>query len=86
MWIRAIFGSKTTTADIARDRLRLAIAHQRAEQKNPDFAPRLRHDMLQVLRKYVNGHPQDVRLMIDHDDSRDTLEFSVVFRGGTIQW
>ena len=85
MWLRELLKGREDTAAVARQRLQVALAHQRAECKNPEFTPKLRRDLLNVLLKYMNGQPQEVRVTIDREDEGATFQFHVVFRAGTLR-
>ena len=50
-----LFGRKPKTAAVARDRLQIIIAQERAQEgQAPDYLPTLRKELLEVLSKYVN--------------------------------
>ena len=45
---------KKQTASVAKDRLRIIVAHERATRGGPDYLPMLQRELLEVIRKYVN--------------------------------
>jgi cell division topological specificity factor len=57
------------SANQAKERLQVIIAHQRFMRNSPDYLPRLKNDILEVIRKYVNIEPGDVNVMLDTDDN-----------------
>ena len=46
--------TKKQTASVAKDRLRIIVAHERASRGGPDYLPMLQRELLEVIRKYVN--------------------------------
>ena len=54
---------KKNTASLARDRLRIFIAHERSPLGGPDYLPLLRRELLELTPPYVNvpAHPATVR-------------------------
>jgi len=46
--------AKKPTASIAKDRLRIIVAHERSGRgTSPDYLPMLQRELLEVIRKYV---------------------------------
>ncbi len=50
-WLSLIFGEKKATASVAKERLQLIIAHERASLSGPDFLPDLQKDLVAVISK-----------------------------------
>ncbi len=48
-----LFPERRNTAAIARDRLKIVLAHERASRDGPDFLPALQKDLLDVVGRYV---------------------------------
>ncbi|HZP66616.1 MAG TPA: cell division topological specificity factor MinE [Rudaea sp.] len=65
------------TATIARERLRIIVAQERAERGSPDYLPLLRRELLEVIRKYVNVNPDAVDVHVERDGEHSVLELSV---------
>ncbi|HWG10542.1 MAG TPA: cell division topological specificity factor MinE [Rhodanobacteraceae bacterium] len=65
------------TANIARERLRIIVAQERATRGGPDYLPLLRGELLGVIRKYVNVDPDAVQINVERDGEHDVLELSV---------
>src|SRR5579883_53905 len=65
------------TADIARERLRIIVAQERATRGGPDYLPLLRGELLAVIRKYVNVDPDAVQVNVERDGQHEVLELSV---------
>jgi len=65
------------SASIAKERLRIIVAQERAERAGPDYLPLLRRELLEVIRKYVNVNPDAVEVHVERDGSQEVLEMSV---------
>lgn len=78
--IDLIFGRKPKTAAVARDRLQIIIAQERANESGdgaPDYLPTLRKELLEVLSKYVNVSLDDIRISQEKQDGLDVLELNI---------
>ncbi|MEO8460324.1 MAG: cell division topological specificity factor MinE [Dokdonella sp.] len=65
------------TASMAKERLRIIVAQERAQRGTPDYLPLLRREILEVIKKYVNVDPDAVQVNFEHDGDQDVLELSV---------
>lgn len=65
------------TANIARERLRIIVAQERATRDGPDYLPLLRNELLEVIRKYVHVDPDAVQVNLERSDDGEVLELSV---------
>lgn len=75
-----LFGRKAKTAEVARDRLQIIIAQERANENGagaPDYLPTLRKELLEVLSKYVNVSLDDIRISQEKQDGMDVLELNI---------
>ena len=54
--------TKKQTASVAKDRLRIIVAHERASRGGPDYLPMLQRELLEVIRKYVNVDAEAVKV------------------------
>jgi cell division topological specificity factor len=71
-------GSRTDSAAVAKERLQILVAHERAERNKPDYLPMLQKELLEVIRKYVNVGQDAITVTMDKDDNREVLELNVV--------
>lgn len=78
------FKSKKTTnsASVARERLQILVAHDRAGRDAPSYLPQLQRDILKVLRKYVAVEPGAVNVNLEHDEHHEVLELNIVLPEG----
>jgi len=70
---------KKNTANLAKERLQILIAHERTDktQKSPDYLPKLRDELVQVIRKYVHVSDKDVNVSLEKGEDFDTLELNI---------
>ncbi|HGL9037786.1 TPA: cell division topological specificity factor MinE [Neisseria gonorrhoeae] len=76
--IELLFGKKQKTATVARDRLQIIIAQERAQEgQTPDYLPTLRKELMEVLSKYVNVSLDNIRISQEKQDGMDVLELNI---------
>jgi len=74
-----IFGNKPKTANIAKERLQLIIAHERSGQNSkPDFLPALQRELIAVISKYVSVNPDDIKVSLEKQGNFEVLEVNIV--------
>ncbi|MBI9014266.1 MAG: cell division topological specificity factor MinE [Clostridiales bacterium] len=61
--LKKFFSKQPTSKDVARDRLKLVLVHDRANC-SPEFLELIRGEILEVLQKYVNidSNKLDIRI------------------------
>ena len=65
------------SASVARERLHVVVAHQRAARNQPDFLPQMQQEILQVIKKYVHVEQEQVSVQLDNNDDCSVLELNV---------
>ncbi|MDO5069326.1 cell division topological specificity factor MinE [Neisseria sp. Dent CA1/247] len=75
--IDLLFGRKPKTAAVARDRLQIIIAQERAKEQAPDYLPTLQKELLDVLSKYVHVSLDDIRISQEKQNGMDVLELNI---------
>ncbi len=70
--------SEKKSATVARERLQIILAHERAERNSPSYLPRLQKEILAVVRKYVEVDQEDVEINLDRRDDCEILALSVI--------
>lgn len=69
---------RAATAQTAKDRLQLLLAHERADgAAQADFLPKMQQDILEVIRRYVKVEDQDVDIKVQRDDAVSSLEINI---------
>ena len=69
--------AKKPTANVAKDRLRIIVAHERATRGGPDYLPMLQRELLEVIRKYIDVDADAVKVDLIGDDDNKVLDISV---------
>lgn len=70
---------KKNTALEAKERLQILIAHERSNrQAAPDYLPKLKLELMTVIRKYVEVTESDVNVQYEEGSSCDVLELNIV--------
>jgi cell division topological specificity factor len=73
-----IFGltGQRKSAKIARERLQIVVSHQR-EDESEDFLPKLRHELLTVISKYVKVDKDQIKVELQKTGSCSILELNI---------
>ena len=77
MGLLSLFRKAPSSANVAKERLRIIVAQERGARGSPDFLPLLRRELLEVIRKYVNVDPSAVQITLGNEDGHEVLELSV---------
>jgi cell division topological specificity factor len=77
MGLLALFRKTPSSANVAKERLRIIVAQERNARGNPDYLPLLRRELLEVIHKYVNVDPSAVQVNLELEDGHEVLELSV---------
>jgi cell division topological specificity factor len=65
------------SADEAKERLQILLAHERSDLAKPDYLPRLHHELLQVIAKYVEIDEDKINVEFETTGSVSTLEVNI---------
>lgn len=82
--IELLFPPKSGSAAIARDRLKIVLAHERVSRDAPDFLPVLQKELLEVVRRYVEVRPDMIRVNLGKSGETSLLEINVELDGSKI--
>jgi len=66
------------SAAIAKERLQILVAHDRATRNQPSYLPQLQREILEVIRKYVDVDMNAVSVNYEQDEAREVLELNIV--------
>ena len=67
----------TTSASVAKERLRVLVAHDRLRTNGPVYLPQLEREILAVIRKYVEVGDEDVNVHLENHGQTSILELNV---------
>ena len=65
------------SANIAKERLKVIVSHERSKQKDPEFLKKLHAEIMEVIKKHVNIDANKVNVSIDQDSECSVLELNV---------
>jgi cell division topological specificity factor len=65
------------SADTAKERLQLLLAHERAHRNGPDFLPMLQKELVAVICKYVEIDIDRVEVKLESNGDISMLEVNI---------
>ena len=71
------------SATVAKERLQILVAHDRAERGRPSYLPRLQRAILEVIRRYVDVGQEAISVNYEQEGTREILELNIVLPDGT---
>jgi cell division topological specificity factor len=72
------FAKKEPSANIARERLQIVLAHERAANRSGvDFLPKMQKELIAVVGKYVEVRDEMVRISLGKQGSASILEINI---------
>ena len=77
------FGKRQASAGIAKERLQIVLAHERANRDAPDFLPALQRDLIAVVGKYVAIKEDLVHVKLGRQSGTAVLEINIEFDGSS---
>jgi cell division topological specificity factor len=73
------------SAPIARERLKILLAHDRVECSHPDLLSVLREEILAVIGRHVSFEPDNVRIKLGRRKPTSTLAVDIEIPNGCRQ-
>jgi cell division topological specificity factor len=70
-----------TTANAAKERLQIVLAHERIGRTREDFLPKLQQEIVMVVAKYVAIDPGKVNVSLDRGGDMSTLAIEIDLPG-----
>ncbi len=73
-------GSEKKTAAVAKERLQILIAHERANRNasSPDYLPALQEELLAVIAKYIHVERDMIKVQLEKHGEYDVLELNIM--------
>jgi cell division topological specificity factor len=71
------FPKKTSSASVAKERLQIVLAHERAGRSGPDFLPRLQKELLAVVAKYIPVKDDMIHVTLGKAGTASVLEINI---------
>ncbi|MEK8030512.1 cell division topological specificity factor MinE [Ideonella sp. DXS29W] len=72
-----LLGEKKQTASVAKERLQIILAHERAGRTGADYLPALQRELVAVISKYVSINPNDIKVHLERQDNLEVLEVKI---------
>jgi cell division topological specificity factor len=78
-----LFGRKKATASVAKERLQIILAHERAthdvnvNSDSPSWLPLLQQELVEVIAKYIKIDKEDLKVHLEKRDNLELLEINV---------
>jgi cell division topological specificity factor len=79
------FPERRSSALIAKDRLKIVLAHERASRDAPDFLPILQKELLDVVGRYVEIRGDMIRVNLGRSGETSLLEINVEIDGARMK-
>jgi cell division topological specificity factor len=76
-----LFAPQRHSAAIAKERLKIVLAHERAGRGAPDFLPRLQRDLIDVVGRYVEIRDDMIRVNLGKSGETSLLEINIEIDG-----
>jgi cell division topological specificity factor len=65
--LKNLFSPRRNTASVAKERLKIVLAHERAGRDAPDFLPKLQKELIDVVARYVEIRDDMIRVNLDNN-------------------
>ena len=74
-----LLGEKKQTANLAKERLQIILAHERDGRgaSRPDYLPALQRELMAVISKYVSIKPEDIKVQLERQDNLEVLQVKI---------
>lgn len=79
-----VFGRKKPTASVAKERLQIILAHERAvdidgqsNSESPSWLPQLQQELMEVVAKYIKINTEDLKVHLEKRDNLELLEINI---------
>ena len=76
-----LFSPHRHSAAIAKERLKIVLAHERAGRSAPDFLPKLQRDLIDVVGRYVTIRDDMIRVNLGKSGETSLLEINIELEG-----
>ena len=74
---------RASSAQTARDRLQILLAHERTGRSGPDVLPLLQRDIMEVIERHMHVGSDSVDIKIERGDDLSTLEINIELPGAS---
>jgi cell division topological specificity factor len=78
---KSLFPPHRNSASVAKERLKIVLAHERAGRDAPDFLPKLQKELIDVVGRYVEIRDDMIRVSLDKAGETSLLEINIEIEG-----
>jgi cell division topological specificity factor len=78
---KSLFAPQRNSASVAKERLKIVLAHERAGRDAPDFLPKLQKELIDVVGRYVEIRDDMIRVSLDKAGETSLLEINIEIEG-----
>lgn len=72
---------RVSSAQTAKERLQILLAHERQDRSGPDYLPLLQKEILEVIKKYIQVPGEKVEVKLQRGAEMSTLEIDIELPG-----
>ncbi len=69
--------NRKSSASVAKERLQIIVARERATRNGPDYLPLMKEELLLVVRKYIQIDNDAVKIQLDREGDCEVLELNI---------
>ncbi len=81
--LNLLFPPHRHSAAIAKERLKIVLAHERAGRHAPDFLPKLQKELIDVVARYVAIREDMIRVNLGKSGETSLLEINIEIDSAT---
>ena len=78
---KSLFPPHRNSASVAKERLKIVLAHERAGRDAPDFLPKLQKELIDVVGRYVEISDDMIRVNLGKAGETSLLEINIEIDG-----
>lgn len=77
-YLSFFLGEKKKTANVAKERLQLILAHERmGSNAKPEYLQDLQRDLIAVIAKYIPINLEEIKVTMEREGNLDVLEVKI---------
>lgn len=76
-YFRASRRKRGGTAQQAKERLQMIIVREGPRHQSPDFLPKLKRELIEVVRKYVTIDQEKIKVQVDREGDYEVLDLTI---------
>ncbi|WP_424931729.1 cell division topological specificity factor MinE [Amaricoccus macauensis] len=69
------------TADMAKERLQILLAHERTDRSNAELLPVLQREIIEVIKRHMKVDSKTVDIKLERGDELSSLEINIELPG-----